>query len=234
MDEAAKKRLIGAVVLVLLMVIFVPMLFEEPSPPESDGGRTVEVPAEPDFQSRPAEEVFLAPTAPVLNEQSLGADELGPIDGLAPDEAAPFAPEGSAASDDPPRQMPIEPVAEPVVERAPRDEPAPAAARSAPPATPAARAEAPASVARPDPVPTVRAGAFVVQIAALSTAERASALADELRRQGFSSFTERAEVGGKTYFRVRVGPEADRAAAERLAEAVKRNTGHQGQVLVHR
>jgi DedD protein len=36
MEEGLKKRLIGAAVLAALAVIFVPMLFEEPPPPEPE------------------------------------------------------------------------------------------------------------------------------------------------------------------------------------------------------
>ncbi|AGA91365.1 hypothetical protein Thimo_2645 [Thioflavicoccus mobilis 8321] len=214
MDEAAKKRLIGAVVLVLLMVIFVPMLFEEP-PPAPDQGLRIEAPEESDLQSQATNEVFILPTSPDTDVQSLAADEMAPIDTLMPDEQAAFeAPEPQPAESSPPVEAPapIEPVAEPTKV----DEPAPVAVRPAPTRAP----------------PVVRPGSFVIQIAALSTIDRAAELVSELRRHGFNSFSEKAEVNGKTYFRVRVGPEPNRAAATRLAETLKRETGYQGQVLV--
>ncbi len=51
MDEGLKKRLIGAAVLAALAVIFVPMLFEEPPPPEPELAPLPPRPPADDFAS---------------------------------------------------------------------------------------------------------------------------------------------------------------------------------------
>ncbi len=219
MNDAAKKRLIGAVVLVLLMVIFVPMLFEEPT--RQDVTDTEPAMAERD---RPME-IFPPASVADPDDQSLGADELLPLDAIESEGEASAAltlpsedlEEAEQRADpSPPPTSPSQ-----AVDSRPSqgDRAAQTAPTSAPPATQNRSSTVGAS------------GRYLVQVAALSTAERAAGLEAELRQKGFSAYTERAIVGGKTYFRVRVGPEPDRARAGQLADAVEQATGYQGQVL---
>jgi DedD protein len=62
---------------------------------------------------------------------------------------------------------------------------------------------------------------WVIQVASLGTPESAGELESRLRDGGFSAFVEKAEINGKLYYRVRVGPEADRASAERTASQLR-------------
>lgn len=62
---------------------------------------------------------------------------------------------------------------------------------------------------------------WVVQVASLGASEAAAELQQKLRGAGYSSFVEKAEVRGKTYYRVRVGPNGDRASAERTAATLR-------------
>ncbi|MFD2112848.1 SPOR domain-containing protein [Thiorhodococcus fuscus] len=62
---------------------------------------------------------------------------------------------------------------------------------------------------------------WVVQVASLGSIEKANGLASKLKNSGFSAFVEKAEVRGKIYYRVRVGPELDRANAERTAAMLR-------------
>ncbi|WP_246237560.1 SPOR domain-containing protein [Caldichromatium japonicum] len=57
-------------------------------------------------------------------------------------------------------------------------------------------------------------------------------MADRLKQSGFSAFVEQAEVSGKTYYRVRVGPDSDRAAAERTAAQLREQ--HKLDTLIQR
>jgi DedD protein len=72
-------------------------------------------------------------------------------------------------------------------------------------------------MARDDGMPS-----YVTQVASLGTAASAQELAAKLQDEGYSAFVESAEVGGRTYFRVRVGPEADRSSAEKTAAKLRR------------
>ncbi|WP_295400803.1 SPOR domain-containing protein [uncultured Thiocystis sp.] len=62
---------------------------------------------------------------------------------------------------------------------------------------------------------------WIVQVASVGTAQGAAELERKLRNAGFPAFVEKAEVRGKLYYRVRVGPELDRANAERAATRLR-------------
>jgi cell division septation protein DedD len=69
---------------------------------------------------------------------------------------------------------------------------------------------------------------FVVQIGAPSAEADANALRDRARAQGFSAFVQPAETDSGRRYRVRVGPVADRAAAQALLEEVAAKLGTKG------
>lgn len=250
MREGAKRRLTGAVVVVALAVIFVPMLFEEeaPVPPMVESP----LPTEPDFASR-FEPATLSP--PVESARGTADADLPVMDGdLSAVESEPpetddlaFAPPlvapGQISQPDRTRRIdsapqpdrlnqssakpaatPTKPAAtkpvtstRPVVTTKPATPAKPAATPPAKTATPA-KPEKTAPNARPpaDGMPT-----WVVQVASLGSAQAADDLEKKLRGDGFSAFVEKAEVRGKTYYRVRVGPNADRASAEQTADRLR-------------
>jgi DedD protein len=67
--------------------------------------------------------------------------------------------------------------------------------------------------------------AWVIQVASLRAPEAARTLQNELREKGYPAFVEQADVRGERYYRVRVGPEVERARADQLAERLARDTG---------
>ena len=78
------------------------------------------------------------------------------------------------------------------------------------------------------PPPTVPAanpapakGQWAVQVGAFSSAKSADKLIGDLRRDGYSAYEAPLSRAGKTLHRVRVGPEAERAAADRLSARLK-------------
>jgi DedD protein len=79
-----------------------------------------------------------------------------------------------------------------------------------------AKADAPASA-----VAAGRAGAWAVQLGALKTVEDANKLRDRVKNAGFVAFVDKMEANGTTLWRVRAGPEVDRAAAEKLRGGIK-------------
>jgi cell division septation protein DedD len=81
----------------------------------------------------------------------------------------------------------------------------------------AAASTAPAP-ARASTAPSV---GFAVQLGALSSEADANALRDRARAAGFVAFHQRVNTDRGAIWRVRVGPEADRAGADRLLEAVR-------------
>ncbi|MBP8098701.1 MAG: SPOR domain-containing protein [Arenimonas sp.] len=109
---------------------------------------------------------------------------------------------------------------------------APASAAAVTPATSAAKPTAPDSAAAPAK-PAVAAAGYAVQLSAPSVEADALALRDRARGAGFSSFVQRIETDTGTRFRVRVGPVADRSAAEALRDAANSKLGTKGIIVTN-
>ena len=114
----------------------------------------------------------------------------------------------------------------------------PAATRPAPAIPPAATknetpkpqptASVPPPAAKPAPAPAAANVGFVVQLAAFAKLADAEALRDRARAAGFSAFTESVKTDKGTLTRVRIGPVADRAAADQLKTQVQAKLGVAG------
>lgn len=74
---------------------------------------------------------------------------------------------------------------------------------------------------------------FAVQIGALRTEADANALRDRARTAGFATYVERTNTASGIFWRVRVGPELQRANADRLKGEVKAKLGIDGNVVPH-
>jgi cell division septation protein DedD len=78
---------------------------------------------------------------------------------------------------------------------------------------------------------TSRAGGWAVQLAAMSGRTDAIALRDKLRANGFDGFVDSVQSSGKTLWRVRAGPQTQRADAQRLHDQIKARLGIDGNVV---
>ncbi|MDW2981087.1 SPOR domain-containing protein [Rhodanobacter sp. KK11] len=87
------------------------------------------------------------------------------------------------------------------------------------------------SAATPMATATARAGGWAVQLAAMSNQADASALRDKLRANGFDGFVDSVQSGGRQLWRVRAGPQTQRADAQRLHEQIKAKLGIDGNVV---
>ncbi len=123
-------------------------------------------------------------------------------------------------------------------------EPKPVAAAPRPePAKPEPPKPAPKPEAKPEPKPVTAAPApaapaasnvgFAVQLGAFGQAADANALRDRVRAAGFSAFVEQVRTDNGVLNRVRVGPVANRAAAEQLKAQVAAKVGVAGMVRPH-
>ena len=166
MDTALKQRLIGAVVLVALAVIFLPMLIKGPAPDSGVSDVPLAVPAAPNGEFETRELPLVAP----------GAAPQGGAVGL----------QGGAAPANPPPNT--------VSESVPLGTDA----------TPSAGMQ-PAQTA---------AGKFAVNFGAYATAADADAVIARLKQSALPAFSEPTTINGRSAYRVRVGPYADRAEAE--------------------
>lgn len=212
MDNLVKQRVIGAIVLVALAVIFVPMLFE--SPEDELGPVGSNLPAEPDSVVRDRIEPLTLPEPPAELESAPQVVLEEPADPSAANaDAAIDAANGAA-----------EPVAQP---EGTADT---AAAQSAPPAAePVPAAEpAPAPAAAPaEPAAAPQSG-WIVQLASLSNKDNAMALRERLRGLGYTAFVEETKTAKGVLYRVRVGPELERANAEKLRNRLQEQVDLKG------
>ncbi len=67
------------------------------------------------------------------------------------------------------------------------------------------------------------AGVLVVQVFSSSNQVQAQTIVDRLRAAGYPALLSPVEVSGRTMYRVRIGPYADRQVAEGIAEQVRRD-----------
>jgi DedD protein len=210
MEESLKARLIGAAVLVAIAVLLIPELLS--------GRKAVEPVAEEGVGTRGTRSFTIelggASGEPVRSPTTTPQ----PATGL-PSATTPVS-EGPKAASKPDANSSSQP--EPVAERAPQEEPD-ASAVQAP-----ARAEdieGPPVAAAPSPRPATAApaagGAWAVQVGAFGSAETARKLVKDLTGAGYRAYLAPVARGGKTLHRVRVGPEADKASAEQVAQRLK-------------
>lgn len=332
MDTALKQRLIGAVVLVALAVIFLPMLVKGPAPDSGVSDVPLEVPAAPDgeYETRelplvtpgnapangavgldgqvaapaaepaPAEGALQPPATAggdfavsfgayatqadadavlvrvkqaklpgfvepaTINGKQAFRVRVGPyaeraqaeaarLDAIkvrgdvnaqvvtldavpAPAPAAP-APTPSVASAAPStsavttQALPPEP-AKPVAKPVPA-ETKPVATETKPAPAPVAKPAAPAPKPAEPAKPAASGVGYAVQLGAFSNAADANKLRDRVRAAGFSAFVEQVRTDKGALSRVRVGPVADRAEADRLKAQVAAKVGIDGMVRPH-
>lgn len=210
-----RYQIIGAVVLIALAVILVPALMslrEEPPPPT----QTIELPDEPSQGVAGAVDAE-GRTAP-------GAlPELSDIPVPAPPPMADLEPI-------PPAPPPVIP-APTAPSAAPDPTPAPPQDNAAPAPTPPVATAAPPTPSTTPSAPRLGVQAYVVQIGTFVNHDGANGVRDKLKAAGFKVFTEETVVNGKSALRVRVGPELDRAVAERNRLRIASELGLDGVVL---
>lgn len=194
-----KQRLVGALILVALGVIFWPIIFVQP------GDREIEeiqpVPMRPGVSATPVEPpdsagLRASPETTVAESQALAGDTDRP----------PYPPPAAPGPEAPPRQA---------TGPAPDAEPAAEPPAPLPPKTPVSttREEPPEPLAMDrDGVPV----AWILQVVSVSSADKAEALRARLVALNYKAYVTRVESGGKTLYRVYLGPKFERAALEKL------------------
>jgi DedD protein len=180
-EFSPKHRIVGAIVLVALVVIFVPMILSgrEP-PPELKGARE-------------------APTRAEITETRVL------VTPVTPDETTP--PESSETVKV--VQVPVDNKPAPVEKATVAKKPEPAPAK-------------PAAVKIED--------GWMVQVGTFSNTQNATRLRDRLKSLGHSVHADSVTVGGKKAMRLRVGPFADRAKADKAQAQIRKETGVAGVV----
>ena len=164
--------------------------------------------------------------------QSPAADATTAAAGAAP--AAPAARPTLRVTLD--EQAPAKPAATPAVRAiattGARTTPAPAAVRTPPAAaSPASEPAAGRSTGLAKLTPAVPLHEFWVQVGSFASRRRADALGQRLNDQGIVSRVTTRTTGAEVFFRVRVGPYASRAEAEKFLAWVKQVDGMGGSYI---
>ena len=227
----ARRRLVGALALVIVAVIFVPMLFDS-SPPQEELPVPVVVPAieAPNLAQGSEHQVAMGTDAgsgtlqaspanendtvqPGATTPPSGTDARPAEQGFAPSESAPEAPSTPPAASAQTSTPKPEPTRPPAREPAPRTDDGSVAL---------ALLEGRAPVA----APSSNQGSFTLQIAAYTTEADARGRRDKLVASGVTNaYVESATVEGKPTYRLRVGPFPTRDAAQ-AAQARLRALGY--------
>ncbi|UST97268.1 SPOR domain-containing protein [Pseudomonas siliginis] len=209
LDKAYKQRMVGALVLVALAVIFLPMLF---SRQDEQRQVTVEAPAAPQPSAMP--QVQIDPVA-VPEPQALPQEPV-PTDEEVAEEAAPAAPATPAA---PAPTIPAQ-IARPAT-------PPPVAKPIPAPAQPITSATSKPDTTQSRVDANGLSVSWSVQLASLSSRASAESLQKNLRSQGYNAYIRSAD--GKN--RVFVGPLIERAEADRLRDLLSRQQNLKGFVV---
>lgn len=238
----ARRRLAGALAMVLAAVVVLPMVLDsEPVPVATDVAVSI-----PELIARPITPAVVADASDTLTQPGTPENtETAPP-------AAPEAPLNLPPVAQPPRVTPPpapapaaeppKPVTPPADTRAPARTPAPAPAPAPQPSRDSQRTDDGAMAlallegrnvqsnrpqARPEPAPAAQQqGRFVLQVAAYTTEASAASRRNDLHAAGVTNaYVEPVTAGGKRQFRLRVGPFPSRDAAQ-AAQARLRTLGY--------
>ncbi|SPO65892.1 SPOR domain-containing protein [Pseudomonas sp. JV241A] len=212
LDKVVKQRMVGALVLVALAVIFLPMLFSREDEMRQVRVEAPEAPAAPTLpqvQVEPVQvpEPQVLPEEPVIVEQST-APLQAPSTPITPAPSATPAPTPAPAA--------------PAVAAKPAA-PAPAKVEVKPAATVATAAKPAAGKIDANGLPV----SWSIQMASLSNRASADNLQKTLRSQGYNAYIRSAEGMNRVY----VGPLIERAEAERLRDVINRQQKLKGFVV---
>jgi len=198
MDQGLKERLVGAAVLVAIAVWLIPWVLDGPEDGAETQASSLQLPS--------AEEPM------PMRTQTL---KLGD----AAEESAQPAPAPAPAAAPPPQ--PAVATAEPAKDKtaAPSEAQPQAETTLAAAAVPAERP--PAAAAPPKPEQPKAVGDWTVQLGSFSDEANAKRLAQRAGTFGYKAEVSSVRNSGKTLYRVRVGPQATRAAADAAASALK-------------
>ncbi len=196
MQQQLKERLVGAAILVVIAVIFIPMLLTGPI----ESGTITET----NIPERPTEKLNPGINIPAHPTEKFNLELIPIIDTIDP---RTLVNAGDVRDD-------AQPTTEIVTTEAsvkPKTEPAKVVSVVANPSIPA-------DIVKDRPANLT---AWVVQLGSFISKENAEKLRLRLINSGFPAFVESLEQNNKTVYRVRVGPELLRADADAVLKKIK-------------
>jgi DedD protein len=228
LESRVKERLTGAVILVALIVLLVPELLSGP-------GVTARPTRATDKDGAPMRSYTID-----LAENG-GAPRSAPTESSGTAELQPMPAQDDSAESDAGEAAQVQPDAS-AVARSEDEQPQPVAPEPVPQPAPVAPTPAVVAAEQPQPAPrsspAPRSGAatspvtgWMVQVGSFASRDNAARLARDLKSAGFAASMSESRAGGKSLYRVRVGPEAERAAAQAVVTRL-RGRGITGAAIV--
>ncbi|KVD05646.1 sporulation protein [Burkholderia ubonensis] len=214
--QRARRRLVGAIALVVAAVIVLPMVLDSHPKPVTDD-IAIDIPNRPAHHAAPSRDEDASDVqAGVAHDEPPASETAATAIAGAATDAARDAAKPAAKPDTATTTASVAP------------KPAPAPAAPAQPARPAAPKPAPAAAANADDggdaaTPSSPAGArFAVQLGAFKDDATARSWATKLKSAGVPAYVEhRKQADGSTATLLRAGPFADRAAASAAIAKVR-------------
>ncbi|MFT4822592.1 MAG: DedD protein [Halioglobus sp.] len=203
MNDILKQRLVGALILVALGVVFWPIIFVEPGDAALEELRRI--PARP-----------VVDTAPISAPDKKGLRESMPLESRkevqrqqeAIDSAQKAFPSVAQAAGEKPAVKTIQPKTSKSTKRT----------RTEAPIKPAIDSEG---------VPI----AWILQVASVSQAEKAEELRKRLLTLGYKAYVKKIQRSGDSLLRVYVGPKFERAKLDKMKAEIDREFGVRSMVL---
>ena len=210
MEQRLKERMIGAIVLVAIAILLIPALLDGP------GQETVRKELELDTGARSRTvELALDGQAPKPATREISAQQVKE----SPRKEKPVEP--------PPASTAVAKTPPPKTAATPKPEP-PKTAATPKPEPPKPEKE----VARAAPATPAAAGNWAAQVGSFAKESSASRITRELKAGGFDAYVSEIRQGGRTLYRVRVGPVVSRAEADALVARLSAG-GHAAKVMPH-
>ena len=206
MQQATKQRVVGIAVLAALALIILPMILDF-SEERRQRWLDIDVPPPPD------------PANMEVLPLGVWSEKVDPEVAIDDDLLQQAQRSDAAKAESPPKQD-----AAPPVKKQPAA-PEPVAPKPAAPEV--------VTKTQPETSPAAPVSGWVVQVASFTSEEKAMALHDRLKTKGYATFvvSGKASATSRTFFRVRVGPQPTREAAEQAQRKIKTDTGLNGLVV---
>jgi DedD protein len=221
-----KHRIIGAIILVSLAVIFIPMILDESEPPSELKGVS-EIPAKP-TPGAPETRVVVAPVASLGKEKT---ESSGPKEEKQEKPPTPVKndttenknievelPKAEKITDPIPAVAPADPAVEPKVELKPEK--------------PAKTQTKPKEEKTKESVKASSKG-WIVQVGVYSHPDNAERVVKKIRSHGIEASTDPVKLESGKGLRVRVGPFKEKAEADKVMAQVQKEAGLKGIVRAY-
>lgn len=212
LQKRGRRRLVGAIALVLLAVIVLPMVFD-PEPKPNAPLVSIRIPSEDSGKFTPKG------GSPALPQPAESVVTKTPPD--APSKTSPEAPNQAGTPAPPVAPVAAQPVAapppaKPVTEA--KEDPKPVKSVEKPVAK---VAEKPSKAAEKTVTPAPVGEQIVFQVGAFASVDKVKAIVDQLKTAKLPHYTESVAISGGSVTRVRLGPFTSQAAADKAMGRAK-------------